>query len=318
MAQIPRESDQNVTVVGDIAVTDLVEQVALAIPKHIRMPFPQTHVDLIEAMSDALRRLQQEDTLPTTLIDFRPRRSRRLIRKKIKELALEHIPPSPSEPPSPRKSLRTENRPLRAPQRATKSVQDAVRRLALADRTNRDPYLMVRAGLAESHLTQLDIVLNLRGIDDDEGNTQLLGSARAFVDTGAHVTCISSDLVEPDYWTYLRTHPENAPYRVGTEPHVSIQVDFMLDLPQLKDFTFSGLAKVVPREAMPNSLSGVLLGQHTFLDRMEFCLRPRRIIHALQGGGTFDDDTAERPLDQGRGTIDIKHWIDLDGKIYEF
>lgn len=310
------------SVVRDIAVTDLVEQVALAIPNHIRMPFENAHVSLVEATSDALRRLQQEDTLPTALIDFRPRRSRHLIRQKIKELALngndnDHRPLPTKAPSSPRKPLRVENQPSRTPQRATKSIQEAVRRLALADRTNRDPYITVHAELAEKYLPRLDIMLSVRGIDDEEANTQYLGSVTAFVDTGAHITCISADLLPSEYWKYLQTDTENAPYRVDDGQRVFTQIDFMIDLPQMRDFTFNGLARVVPRHAMPNALSGVLLGQNTFLDRMEFSLRPWRVTQALYGGG-FLDVTAEKPPGQGWGTIDIKRWVDLDGKMIDF
>ncbi|KAI9785226.1 MAG: hypothetical protein M1816_000474 [Peltula sp. TS41687] len=350
------------SVVEDIAVTDLVEQVALAIPDHIRMPFRNAHMSLMEALVTALSRLGQESTLPHKLIpiDFRSRRSKRIIRARIKQSALDYVDwektmelareyvfvdrpppsapstlqseprrveenqqdasrstpqratmslstnnelsrkrvldndnrPSPSESPQSRthsQPLRVENQPSPTPQPASKSVEDAVRTLALADHhtTSRGPSLAPsHTGLAETHLPRLDMLLSVRGIDDILENSQSLGSVQAFVDTGAHVTTISADLLPSD--------PDG----------ISCQVDFMIELPQVKNFTFNALASVVPRSSMPNQLSGALLGQCSFLDRMEFSLRPWRITKALQGGGILDDnnDTAvQKSQDQGWG-----------------
>ena len=53
----------------DIAVTGLLEQVALAVPWRIRMPLEKNYVEIVDAAESALNRLKAETCLPTTFID---------------------------------------------------------------------------------------------------------------------------------------------------------------------------------------------------------------------------------------------------------
>ncbi|KAI9785225.1 MAG: uracil DNA glycosylase [Peltula sp. TS41687] len=299
--------------------------------------FSEGHVNLITATSDALRRLEEEENLPVALVDYRSRVSQRLVRERIKQLALssDHWPvPSPRpgpvtlrQPPrrpenQPTPTREPENQPTRSPQPAPKSVQEAIQKLALSDKTIRDSYSTVPAGLAEGSLCQLDITLCPRGCEEHRDNIQKIGSINAYVDTGAHVTIISSDLLSEDYWKFLQTADENEPYRNtvgGTGQRIFCQVDFIIEIPQLDHFTFNVLALVVPRSAMPNQLSGVLLGQRSFLERMEFSFRPWRITKAVESesGGSFDD-LKERPQNHGWGTVEIKRFVDLEGNLHQF
>ena len=91
------------------------------------------------------------------------------------------------------------------------------------------------------------------------------------------MSVISEDLItDESFRTYLRSD-ENAPYtdyRAG-----AVQVDASIRFSNT-DVRLSFLAHVLPLERMPNHFSGVLLGQKTFIDRMQCRLIPRDILRA--------------------------------------
>lgn len=300
-----------------IAVSDLVEQLGLSIPRTIRMPFDNACMTIVEGTEKALQRLREEPSLPVALIDARTRRARVKQKAALQQMARDYAQNRPDIQHSvSSRHHQGENwpsshhGPLPVPQSASKETREILRRMALNDRTIRDPYATFSLTIDERYLPRLDVMLKINALDDDpEVRQEVLGLTRAIVDTGAHMTCISGDLISPNFLQYLSEDDSNAPYRSMSESEsesilLSIQVDLILMIPNLKDFTFSCIAKVVPIHRMPNQFSGVLLGQRSFLDRMEYCLRPRVVIQAMSGDDAVDGATW--------GTIDIKRWVDYD------
>ncbi|KAI9826717.1 MAG: hypothetical protein M1826_006599 [Phylliscum demangeonii] len=120
------------------------------------------------------------------------------------------------------------------------------------------------------------------------------------------------------FWDYLQTDSKNEPYRFSTSAGYgsSSQVDFTLDLPQLRSYSFAGIANIVPLEAMPNRFSGVLLGQQTFLDRMEYSFKPRAVMEAL---GELDDaDPVARKDGELWGVVNMIRYVDMSGHLITF
>lgn len=311
----------------DIPLREVVEQISQHIPLHIRTSIPDVTVNIVETLSAAAERLRAEKPTRQAFIDLHSRHHRRLVRRSLRQTALEYCEAEKSsatgaalenlslvenKPPSTRATLTT------TPERATKEVRAALRRMALADRTNLDPYLVIPVALADPFIPRLDVKIRLNGIDDDEyGWEELFELVPAYLDTGAHITLISADRLAATFWSYLRTDPINAPYRIyhARMEMVACQVDMVLDIPALRSHTFTILAKVIPREMMPNGFSGVLLGQHTFLDRLEYTMKPWAVLDAF---GERDSGAAEQRERTTWGQIDFKRWVDSVGQKVEF
>ncbi|KAI9749219.1 MAG: hypothetical protein M1815_002687 [Lichina confinis] len=258
---------------GDVAVTDLLEQVATAVPNHIRMPLAENYVGLVDATEKALDRMREEESLPETLIDRKAREIRQSIRRKLRQIALtetpwdlgEHSRLSPALPESadPAPTFIDDSDPTPA----TGKIKQNLRRLALSDRTNRDPYLHAPSGKAEKYPAQVLVKLRMSALDEDIRDKSRI--APAYIDTGAHFTAVSASLL-----------------------------DVKLDIKGVAGHTFNIIAVVC--EKLPNDFQGVLLGQHTFLDSMEFKLTPSRILRA------------RNPVEEeGLGAADVWGWIDI-------
>ena len=189
-------------------MTDLLEQVATAVPNHIRMPLAENYVGLVDATEKALDRMREEESLPETLIDRKAREIRQSIRRKLRQIALtetpwdlgEHSRLSPALPESadPAPTFIDDSDPTPA----TGKIKQNLRRLALSDRTNRDPYLHAPSGKAEKYPAQVLVKLRMSALDEDIRDKSRI--APAYIDTGAHFTAVSASLVSPAFWKYLK------------------------------------------------------------------------------------------------------------------
>ena len=90
------------------------------------------------------------------------------------------------------------------------------------------------------------------------------------------MSIISEDLItDESFRTYLQSD-ENVPH---TDYRVAVEVDASIRFSNT-DVRLSFLAHMLPLECMPNCFSGMILGQKTFIDRMQCRLIPREILMA--------------------------------------
>jgi hypothetical protein len=198
--------------------------------------------------------------------------------------------------PDERKSLRTA-----APERPSPQVCNALRQIARDQPwPTQEPYVHIRSRRAERYLPCLSGSLALMGIDGNEDSPvcKILTDAIYF-DTGAHVSAISDDLVDEKFLEYLRLEENKANYDSGVG---KVMVDSTISFTNTR-VQIPFLMYVVPQDMMPNRLSGVLLGQHTFIDRLQYESTPRAILNSR--GQYVPDDIW--------GEIAINEYVALDG-----
>jgi hypothetical protein len=168
------------------------------------------------------------------------------------------------------------------PPRANEKERSILRGIARENPENleadlrRSPFFTPLMHLEDRFLPQIHgYVFKLYGLDsDDDCPISILETDAVYFYTGAQVTNIADSLLNPAFRNYLQPHPDNVPYCVGDGPQFRIQVDATIRLFQC-DLAMSFIAHVVSREAIPNSTECILLGQHTFINRLRFECIPR-------------------------------------------
>lgn len=133
----------------------------------------------------------------------------------------------------------------------------------------------------------------------------------AYIDTSAHFTAVSSDVVSPKFWNYLKKSESNAIYRQGEGGNVKVQLDMMLDIKGVAEYTFNIVAVVCDK--LPNNFQGVLLGQNSFLDAMQFKLTPTRVSRVLNHAEEERKDAMD-----GWGSIEISCFVDAEDRLVSF
>ncbi|KIN05147.1 hypothetical protein OIDMADRAFT_17851 [Oidiodendron maius Zn] len=123
-------------------------------------------------------------------------------------------------------------------------------------------------------------------------------------DTGSHGCTITSDLLSHEFMEYLG-EKEHDPYR--DQSGMRVQVDGYVAFSN-KEFRFNTIFTVVPPSQMPNSRSGVILGQKGLIDRMVRTETPREILK----------HRGEDVKDHEWGTIDILEYINTCGELIKF
>lgn len=196
------------------------------------------------------------------------------------------------------------------PPRASPAERESLRKFSKENRhdSDREPLVMrLPAGFAERLLPAVSGSLRLRGLDadeDDRSNEFTITIRDMVWDTGSHWCSITSDLLPESFNRYLEME-ENDPYRGPSG--VDVQVDAYACLSNTP-FFFNTVFKVVPRSAVPNRRSGVLLGQNGFMDRMVSTNVPRVI---LQHRG----EEVEENL---WGEINISEFVSINGEFHSF
>lgn len=149
--------------------------------------------------------------------------------------------------------------------------------------------------------------LRLRGIDAEKPYAAVaqikLDRTDMMWDTGSYNCIITRDILPPDFAEYLDT-PENDPYR--DETGAVVQVDGYVALTNT-GFKFQEVIfRVVPPSMVPNSRSGVILGQRGFIDRIVYTATPRAILQS-RGEEIGDDEW---------GVITISEYVDIDDVLH--
>ncbi|KAI9863674.1 MAG: uracil DNA glycosylase [Trichoglossum hirsutum] len=214
------------------------------------------------------------------------------------------LAPPPSNPLAIRTNTDT---PLPDPLPLTTKQRDALRKLALETVLPPNvPYIFtLRPRLAEAYLPSLTGTLVLTGLDsDDRSPAASVTMNKIYFDTGAHISVVSDDLVTEEFRQYLRLE-ENAPYLQGNGSRVQVSASLRFSNGHI---TMAFIILVVPLDEMPNRFSGVLLGQRTFIDRLQFEMIPRNLLIARE----------QNIPDRIWGDILIKAFIDLDAEVHEF
>ena len=119
--------------------------------------------------------------------------------------------------------------------------------------------------------------LILRGLDadpSDEINECQVDLDNMLWDTGSHGCTITEDILSIKFQQYLKSS-EHDSYRDASG--VCVQVDGYLAVTNMA-FRFNAVFKVQSASSLPNSRSGVILGQNSLLNRMAFSCVPRVVL----------------------------------------
>ncbi|KAH0555787.1 hypothetical protein GP486_006268 [Trichoglossum hirsutum] len=217
-------------------------------------------------------------------------------------------------------SDRKENRPIQTgtgtslptPPTPTKMLREAMRKLATMpdDAAGRDPYLVsLPAWVTESYLPSLSGGLYLEGIEAEERDpNDLVSTDKIYWDTGAHKCIMSEDLCSSEFLGYLRTNPDNAPYTIADRGLLRVACYAKLQFSNTS-LTLPMTMEIRPTALMPNGITGVLLGNQSFMQFLQWETIPRSILVAR--GHTIAEEQW--------GVINIKAYLNvLDGQLEEF
>ena len=228
-------------------------------------------------------------------------------------MALENVTNDPSSESSARSKWLPIQTPFPKdlePSPPTPEMREALKKQAeeMMGLPSRQPYvLQVTATITESTLAVVSGKLRVRGIDtefEDMSREHHLILDDMLWDTGSHGCTITSDLLPHKFMEYLRGK-EHEPYR--DQLGMRVQVDGYLALSN-NEFRFNTIFTVVPPSQIPNSRSGVILGQRGLIDRMVRTETPREILK----------HRGEDIKDHEWGTIDILEYIDPFGELVKF
>lgn len=177
-----------------------------------------------------------------------------------------------------------------------------------------DPFVITNtATMYDGVIPLISGSLRLGGIDAPKLTGQELYAAGSEIkldrtdmmwDTGSYGCIITRDILPRGFAEYLDT-PENDPYR--DETGAVVQVDGYVALTNT-GFKFQEVIfRVVPPSRVPNSRSGVILGQRGFIDRMVHTATPRAILQR-RGEEIGDDEW---------GVITISEYVDMDDVLHD-
>ena len=142
----------------------------------------------------------------------------------------------------------------------------------------RPPHLEVTAGLHDAFLPTLNVSLRLEHADDDEIYDQI-SPMNALIDTGAHHSYISDNLLGQRFRSVINSREYKAVYGSGSARRTLVQAAVVLQFSN-SAVEHTGIAQICPLEQMPNGYNGIILGQHSILNCMELTYKPKRILEA--------------------------------------
>lgn len=167
-----------------------------------------------------------------------------------------------------------------------------------------DPYVTnVSVGLEDGHLPLIAGRLHLSALDGFEDHPQeMIASSMCLWDTGSHCSLISEDLLSPTFREFLN-HPVHDPYRrPGAQNILQVNAWFRFSNHAAE---ISTIVTVLPVSHIPNSRSGVILGQQAFMAMMVVRCVPRSILLAK----------GEQVADNEWGDIVVEEYIDCLGEV---
>ena len=162
---------------------------------------------------------------------------------------------------------------------------------------------MIRANLFEQKLAALPgklIVSAIDGASESRDTSVILECPKCLWDTGAQVSCITSDLLPAEFLT----HPIHDMHRQNDRIQVEVHGKFSSTN---ATFELSAMWNIVSKSSVASQRCGVILGQHTFIDRILVRSNPRALLKA-QGEGIGTEYW---------GDINIEKILHLDDEVQE-
>lgn len=232
-----------------------------------------------------------------------PPRSRRA-REYIKRLALEEATSSGSRtihglPLRNAPDLAALPQPKPTSMSARTKLKENLQREPIPDR---EPYLLCITAMAEDRwLPSIPGNVKITGIEpiSDDDPTLVISRSDILFDTGAHVSTITDDLLSDEFREYL-SHSIHDPYRSSTG--VTVQVTCVIAFGVQPALEMECAFRVVPVDSVPNQRSGIILGQNTVIDSIEYSSRPRKTLIAR----------GEEVADSVWGDIVIDGYVNVD------
>jgi len=257
------------------------------------------HTTCNKAISHVQSLLENHDQ-PLRLNHIRSRRQK----QKLKKLAQSaNDPNQPSGPLTIRHAIPASQLPN--PKRATLEQRIFLKENFSKERAMNKPFVMTKASLEDQKLATIPGEIKLSAIDGGETDpTVEIRNDNCLWDTGAQYCSISADLVtriDPSFLD-LDVHEQ---YRMHS--NVGVQVDAVFSLSNTT-FEISTIFLVLPPSDIPNKRTGIILGQHGFIDRMMVETIPRLILLKRE----------EQIEETIWGEIRIKAMLNLDEELQEF
>jgi hypothetical protein len=156
--------------------------------------------------------------------------------------------------------------------------------LEVKELMDRDPYAInLEVRILEQSLISLPTsTFVFTGIDAVTGEpTSEVSNTPCLWDTAAHVTTISDDILSEEFRSFMQS-PAYKDYP-ATSAHSNSWVVSVGGVLQFSNtpLELEFVAKVVPREQMPNGFSGVLLGQRGVIDCIDYRATPSKFLKSL-------------------------------------
>lgn len=178
------------------------------------------------------------------------------------------------------------------------SLQEAVDK----DILNKDPYVTaLHPSVSEASLPLLYANVSLEAMDVEESDLSAQGSLdniRVLWDTGAHITIITEDILPKAFLEHIR----GPAYSLYQQPKgYAIQTAITLQLSNCNR-RFETIAMVRSVDSVPNGFSGIIAGQHSLLNTIEYRVVPCRVLE-------------EKGIDANGywGKIRLLSHVDIDG-----
>ena len=167
---------------------------------------------------------------------------------------------------------------------------------------DRDPYLLQFTATAEDKwLACIPGVVEISGIDSTTHDPKVtVSDSNVLFDTGAHISTITNDLLNDEFRDHLSS-TINDPYR--SKNGVTVQVAATLAFGDQPPLEMDCLFHVIPRDSVPNQRSGIILGQHTMIDSIQYSSRPRKTLITR----------GEKVMDTVWGDIVVGGYVTVDG-----
>lgn len=167
-----------------------------------------------------------------------------------------------------------------------------------------DPYVInIRSGLEDGHLPSIAGRLHLSALDGLEDHPQeMIDWSMCLWDTGSYCSLISEDLLSSTFREFLN-HSVHDPYRrSGARNILQVNAWFRFSNHAAE---ISTIFTVLPVSHIPNSRSGIILGQQAFMAMMVVRCVPRYILIAK----------GEQVADNEWGDIVVEEYIDCLGEL---
>ena len=149
---------------------------------------------------------------------------------------------------------------------------------------DRDPYAInLEVRILEQSLMSLPTSKFIfTGVDAATGEpTSKVSNIPCLWDTGAHITTISDDILSEEFRLFIQAEAYKDYWVTSADRNswvVSVGGALQFSNTNLE---LEFVARVVPRDQMPNGFSGVLLGQRGVIDCIDYRATPSKFLKSL-------------------------------------